>query len=456
MRRSESLYHPSAVVVLAGDDPGMQEVLGASLEAASHTLARIRARAELAQRLSEQDVDAIVIDAAWLEGDEPALLQPSMLTLPEVPVIVLAATEDEVPAVIRESAYDVLPRPVPVARAVRVVRNAVREMRLRRQRDRFIREANGPYRLLGSSGQTRMLQRVIEATAIGQRPVLIMGEQGTGKRLVARLIHVDSRRKAGPFIVTPCAEIPEALIDNELFGFTPDDPPGRSQRRYAGAIEQAHGGTLVLNQFNALSLMIQGRVARLLHDRDRMPRVGNSAVMADVRFVATMRGAAEEEAEAGNLRRDLLAQFEGTVIRLRPLRERPEDLLDLLYYFVQHGCARLGIDGKLMDPEALELLTDHPWPGNVLELRRVAERLVLLAPGEIVQAADVQRALLPTGEPDVELVNLRQARAQFEADYIRQTIGACSGDLDCAATALGLTRRALWMKMHRVGVAPPA
>jgi two-component system nitrogen regulation response regulator NtrX len=296
--------------------------------------------------------------------------------------------------------------------------------------------------------------------------VLILGENGTGKELVARTIHQQSRRRGGPFVEVNCAAIPEELIESELFGhvrgaFTGSvaDKPGR--------FEQASGGTIFLDEIGDMSLKTQAKVLRVLQEQV-MERVGGTQrIRVDVRVLAATNKDLPAEIRDGRFREDLYFRLNVIPIFVPPLRDRPEDIPLLADHFMAVMAAEYGRRPKRLAPEAVARLQQYQWPGNVRELRNTIERLIIMVAGDTITAQDlaflgrdegggsaVGATDTDQGGPPSGLGRLAEARDQFERDFILRALAAAHGNMSKTAEMLGVERSNLYKKMKAFGIAP--
>jgi two-component system, NtrC family, nitrogen regulation response regulator NtrX len=287
--------------------------------------------------------------------------------------------------------------------------------------------------------------------------VLIYGENGTGKELVARMLHAQSRRRAGPFIEVNCAAIPEELIESELFGHVKGAFTGAVADR-RGRFEAASGGTIFLDEIADMSLKTQAKVLRVLQEQVIQPVGGLQVVRVDVRVVAATNKELPEEIRAGRFREDLYFRLNVIPIFVPPLRDRPGDIALLADHFMATLAAEYGRRPRRLAPEALARLQQYAWPGNVRELRNVIERLLIMVPGDTITAQDT--AFLgregPPEPPPAEApeLPLAEARDRFEREYILQVLAAQQGNISRTADALGVERSNLYKKMRAFGIAP--
>jgi two-component system nitrogen regulation response regulator NtrX len=287
--------------------------------------------------------------------------------------------------------------------------------------------------------------------------VLIHGENGTGKELVARSIHMRSRRMKGPFIEVNCAAIPEELIESELFGHMKGAFTGAVADR-RGKFELADGGTLFLDEIGDMSLKTQAKVLRALQEQIVEPVGGTSSVKVDVRVIAATNKDLPTEIRAGRFREDLYFRLNVIPIFVPPLRDRDSDIPLLAEHFMAEFAREYGRRPKRLDPGAASGLRSYRWPGNVRELRNVIERLMIMVPGDTIAIGDL--AFLESGgvaaadQPGTPALPLHEARERFERDYILRALAAQNGNISRTADALGVERSNLYRKMRAFGIAP--
>jgi two-component system nitrogen regulation response regulator NtrX len=287
--------------------------------------------------------------------------------------------------------------------------------------------------------------------------VLIFGENGTGKELVARSIHGLSRRRSGPFVEVNCAAIPEELIESELFGHVRGAFTGAvSDRR--GKFELADGGTLFLDEIADMSLKTQAKVLRALQEQV-IERVGGTArIRVDTRVLAATNKDLTVEIKAGRFREDLYFRLNVIPIFVPPLRERREDVPRLAEHFIRVFAREYGRRVKSLDPSAAAVLEGYPWPGNVRELRNAIERLMIMVPGDVMTARDLAflggtAPPVPPGAVEAP-VTLFEARERFEREFILRTLSLQQGNISKTAETLGVERSNLYRKMRSLGIAP--
>jgi two-component system nitrogen regulation response regulator NtrX len=365
-------------------------------------------------------------------------------------------------------AYDFLEKPLDTARILLTLRNALQHVELASENVRLKAEVHAQYEIVGSSRAIHQVIERLEKVAPTAARVLITGENGTGKELVARALHALSPRAAGPFVEVNCAAIPTELIESELFGHVKGSFTGAFADR-AGKFELADGGTLFLDEIGDMSLSAQAKVLRALEE-GVISRVGSGKTLAvDVRVVAATNKDLKAEIAAGRFREDLLYRLNVVPIEVPPLRARRGDVAQLVEHFAAQLAARGGLPPKGFAEEAVERLAAHDWPGNIRELRNAVERLLILAPGPVVTLADTERiAGLGSGAGDggrragdVDLAGAPWMRASTfeefkqaaERTYILAKLKEHDWNVSETARTLDMPRSNLYKKIERYRLA---
>ncbi len=456
----------SARILIVDDEPGIRSSLAGILEDEGYRVASAGTAGEAAERLEGEAFDAVLLDLWLPDRDGLELLAELRERGFATPVIVISGhgTIDTAVQAIRLGAYDFLEKPLALSRVVVTVQNALERGRLEREvRELSERlECGNQLRgdsLLGESVPMTRLKAEIRTAAAADSRILILGENGTGKELVARRIHRLSRRAQKPFVEVNCAAIPEELIESELFGHARGAFTGAAADR-PGRFEQAHGGTLFLDEIADMSEKTQAKVLRVL-EVQRFERVGGAAtIQVDVRVLAATNKDLAEEIRAGRFREDLYFRLAVIPLHVPALRERPEDVPLLVEHFVVQLARELGRRPRQLERPALERLQGYAWPGNVRELRNLVERLMIMAPGETIGLRDLPPAVRGDGAETAdrpeslwEAASLREARDAFEKQLIERKLAALGGNVSKTAQALGLERSHLYRKMKTLGIA---
>jgi two-component system C4-dicarboxylate transport response regulator DctD len=442
---------PDHKILVVDDDPSNRDLIAQQLAGIGGEPLEAPDGEAALQRLTSGFAGIVVADIKMPRMDGLELLRRARAIDPELPVILVTGYGDIAMAVqaMRDGAYDFVARPYEAARLREMVGRALQARALvlenRALRAELQAKVGLESRLLGGSAAMEDLRRDIAAVADTDANVLIMGETGTGKELVARSLHDLSRRSRRRFVPVNCAALPESLFESELFGHEAGAFTGAARRRL-GRLEHAHGGTLFLDEIDSLALGLQAKLLRAMQERT-VERLGsNEAVATDFRAVAATQRDLRAEAEAGRFRRDLFYRLDVAELRIAPLRERREDIPLLFEAFLGELAARHGRDPPRPGADELRALMSHDWPGNVRELRNAAERYVL----------GLRRLGDMAPEPPAGRQDLAQQVDAFERCVIEQTLSRHKGRIQAAAEDLGLPIRTLNDRMRRHGVSRKA
>ncbi|RMF40681.1 MAG: sigma-54-dependent Fis family transcriptional regulator [Planctomycetota bacterium] len=326
-------------------------------------------------------------------------------------------------------------------------------------RDRLVQSASDSLQLVGQCPQIVTLRDTIGRVAPTELAVLILGENGTGKEVVARSLHLQSDRRDQPFIAVNCAAIAETLLESELFGHEKGAFTDAVAER-AGKFELASGGTLLLDEIGEMSLGGQAKLLRVLEDKTVVRVGGSKPIHTDVRVIAATNQDLIKLVRAKKFREDLYFRLNVVTLQLPPLRERGDDVVLLAQHFLEQFAHQIGRRPPRLSEKAKRRLLAHSWPGNVRELRNLMERISYLTRGEVVEETDLQFVLSPASSADTEGIpshlSLSDATALFQRQYIQRHIDAAGGNLARAAKAMGMHRSNLYRKMNQLGMSDPA
>jgi two-component system response regulator HydG len=448
-------------VLVVDDQRNMRATTALVLRQAGHAVDEAADLQAAVQRLQSEAFDVVLTDLRMPDGDGMALLESARQISPETQVIVMTAygTIESAVEAIRRGAYDFLAKPFKEDELLLRVAKALEKRRLLGEVSVFAGEFRRRYGLEHIVGRSAAIRDVLDRVVrVGptDATVLLTGESGTGKELVARAIHVASRRGEKPFIPVNCAAITETLLESELFGHARGAFTGATRAR-RGLFEEASGGTLFIDEIVETAPGFQARLLRALQEGE-IRRVGESTpVQVDVRIIAAANQDLRRAIAEKRFREDLFYRLNVVPIRLPPLRERREDVPLLAAHFLQRYNQRTG-DRKVLTPLALERLAGHDWPGNVRELENMIEQAAALAPASEIDAADVRiERLTPTPAPARTLAATVE---EVERRTIEAALARHGGDLAAVASELGVSSTTLWRKMKRHGmgakVPPPA
>jgi two-component system nitrogen regulation response regulator NtrX len=357
-------------------------------------------------------------------------------------------------------AYDFIEKPLSLEKVLLCIQNAVKVGELVEENRSLKAKLARENEIIGVSKPMRQLKEQIAIAAPTSGWVLITGENGTGKELVARAIHHLSKRRLKPFIEVNCAAIPEELIESELFGHEKGAFTGATTQR-KGKFDLAHEGTLFLDEIGDMSLKTQAKVLRILQER-KFERVGgNRTIEVDVRVIAATNKDLDEEIGRGNFREDLYYRLNVLPFHVPPLRERPEDIPLLASHFLEYFCSKESRENKRLTSSAMEALQNYPWPGNVRELKNIIERLVIMAPqqeiSELQLPAVIRTRQEPAGKPHYasatgESGTFREAREEFERDFILQKLEENDWNVSRTAEIIEIERSNLHRKIKAFGI----
>jgi two-component system nitrogen regulation response regulator NtrX len=456
-------------ILIVDDEAGVRSSLSGILSDEGYQPEAVESGEAALAALEARRYDLVLLDV-WLPGLDGLETLARLRTLdPDVPVVVISGhgTIETAVKAVRTGAQDFVEKPLSLEKTLLAVRNALRQRRLEAENRALKAQVEQRFVMVGESPSMHALRQEIAQAAPSNGRVLIYGENGTGKELVARNIHLQSRRASGPFVEVNCAAIPEELIESELFGHTKGAFTGALSAK-KGRFEVADGGTLFLDEIGDMSLKTQAKVLRVLQEQRLEPVGGTNQVSVDVRVIAATNKRLDEEIRKGRFREDLYFRLNVIPFHVPPLRERREDVPPLARHFMAEIAAEYGRRPKELSAEALAALSSQHWPGNVRELRNTIERLVIMTPGDRIElrhlpppllpqpgpAAAAPSAEAPAREPERPFSSLAEAREDFEKRYVWKTYERCGRSMSRTAEALQVERSNLYRKMKGFGLLP--
>ncbi len=446
-------------VLLVDDHDDTRELLTESLNKRGYRTRSAASADEAIAAIASEEFDVVVTDLKLLGMDGIALCQHVVGSRPDVPVIVVTGfgTVDTAVAAMRAGAQDFMIKPVDADALELALGRALQHRALREEVKRLRSQVAEVQRfgdIIGDSPEMMRLYGLLERVAAVDASVVITGETGTGKELVARLLHQRSPRAQGPFVAINCATLPPALLESELFGHERGSFTDAKAKR-TGLFVQARGGTIFLDEIGTLPIELQPKLLRALEERVVRPVGSNNEIELDVRVVAATNEDLEEAVEAGRFREDLYFRIHVIHVRLPPLRARGNDVLLLAQNFVERYADRLGKRVSGLTSPAAEKILSYAWPGNVRELQNCVERAVALTAYEQLTVEDlpekVQRYRSSQLVMDLDRPNELVPMVEVERRYILQVLEAMGGNKAMAARILGLDRRTLYRKLKRYG-----
>jgi two-component system nitrogen regulation response regulator NtrX len=410
----------------------------------------------------------LVILDIWLQGsrlDGLEVLDRIKADHPDLPVVMISGHGNIETAVsaIKRGAYDFIEKPFKTDRLLLLIERAMEAADLRRENAELRLRAGSSTELIGQSNAVQQICHAINRVAPTSSRVLITGQAGVGKEVVARLIHDQSRRAGGAFVVLNCASMEPDRMESELFGVQAAANGGSGQGK-VGAFERAHNGTMLLDEVADMPLETQGKIVRVLQEETFERMGGGPRVEVNVRVIATTSRNLMAEIEAGRFREDLFYRLNVVPIQVPPLRERRDDIPALARHFIKRSSEVSGIQPRVVGEDALAALQAYGWPGNVRQLRNVADWLLIMSPGEA--GAPIRADMLPpeigstapsalNGDRSGEIMGLplREAREIFEREYLLAQITRFGGNVSRTASFVGMERSALHRKLKNLGVA---
>jgi len=450
-------------VLVVDDDAGLRKSLHLILEDASYEPVLAQDAADGRRRAAETQPDLILVDVRMPGEDGLSFLERYRASGGTAPVIVMTAygSVDVAVEAVRKGAADFLAKPFGAQELLLTLKKVEEQDRLRREVGRLREEVRTERKYGEIIARSPEMVRALEvATKVARHPtsILVTGPTGTGKELLARLVHRESDRANGPFVPVNCGAIPEGLLESQFFGYVKGAFSGAASDK-DGLFAAAHEGTLFLDEIGDLPESLQVKLLRVLQEGE-IRRVGDTEVRkVDVRIVAATNRPLGRDAEEGRFREDLYYRIAVVTVALPPLCERPEDLPHLIRHLLSLHAERLGLETEGVDRDAMDALLAYPWPGNVRELENVLERALVLAEGPTLRIQDLPAQLrspdAATGSrvPDGDL-SVKRRSAELERDLIRRALQRTEGHRGKAAELLELSDRALRYKMQEYGIDP--
>ena len=442
-----------ARILIIDDEPAIRSTLADILGDEGHKTTLAESGEEGIAQYARDEFDLILLDL-WLPGMDGLSVLERVRTAGAPPVIMISGhgSVDAAVKATRLGAYDFLEKPLSLERVLLTVNHALSDRRLREQVRDLRRHLALEELLIGESEAMKKLEQQIRSAAPAATRVLITGENGSGKEIVARTLHRLSPRADQPFIDVNCAAIPEELIESELFGHRKGAFTGAIDDR-KGKFELSDGGTLFLDEVGDMSLKTQAKVLRVLQEQTFQRVGGQQTIRVDVRVLAATNKSLEEEIANNRFRSDLYYRLNVIPIEVPPLRARGNDIVLLAEHFLRRFAAEAGQPKKKLSSGAATKLKAYYWPGNVRELRNVIERLAILLPGEAIEAEDVQLGTRVESPPEIAPnLPLKDARDEFEKQYILARLREYAGNVSRTADALGVERSNLYRKLHAYGI----
>jgi DNA-binding NtrC family response regulator len=447
-------------VLIADDEKNIRGSLGVAFRLEGYEVRTAADGQEALEILERGGIDLAVVDLQMPRRDGMELLRALREKKIELPVMILTAhgsVEKAVEAT-KLGAFDFIEKPPHSEKILVTARNALRQVALEEENRELREETTSRYDMVGASPPMQRLYDQIRRVAPSQARVLILGENGTGKELIAHALHRHSSRADAPFVRVNCAAIPRDLFESELFGHERGAFTGATSRR-RGKFVRAGGGTVFLDEVGEIPLELQPKILRVLESGEVEPVGSDDEVTVDVRLLAATNRDLEQAVEEGQFREDLYYRLKVVTLEAPPLRERLDDMPALAEHFLGLACRENNLRPKRLAPDAVEMLGDHDWPGNVRELANLIERLVILTPGEIV-AAPVVREALPVRRRATRGAArgpraLRETMSDLEREVVLEALERNQWRMAATARELDLERSHLYKKLKALDIHKP-
>ncbi|MDZ7330906.1 MAG: sigma-54 dependent transcriptional regulator [candidate division KSB1 bacterium] len=448
---------PGCQILIVDDDVSICQILRRILESENYEIKEAHSGNEALSLFKENEIDLVLLDFQLPDITGIDVAKDMIAQKPLVPIVLISAyaTISKAVEATKMGVYDFLEKPLDRDRITVTIRNALAYGQMQKQLEYYKQDCFARFKMIGQSPQIRYLFAQIERIAPSNTHVLILGENGVGKELVAEAIHCQSHRATRPLVKINCAAIPDNLLESELFGHTKGAFTGANIAK-KGRFETADKGTLFLDEIGDLSLAAQAKLLRFLESGE-IQRVGSSEIAkVDVRLIAASNKNLKQMVAEKTFREDLYFRLEIFTITVPPLRERRSDIPLLLDFFISNHAEATGVSKPSISPAAIKYLTNCDWPGNIRQLRNFVERLMIMHQGDLIDLNDVISLIEPNESAKSPTIDetkpLQQAREDFEREYILRVLEEHDWKIAKAAEVLHIDRANLYRKMRGLGI----
>jgi len=448
-------------ILIVDDEKSIRESLTGILQDEGFTPTSVDNGEKAIEKISEDKPDLILLDI-WMPGMDGLETLTKIRDIYPDQLVVMMSGHGTIETAVRSTklgAYDFIEKPLSLEKVLLCIQNAVKIGQLVEENRELKAKIGKENEMIGSSKLIKELKKQIKIASPTSGWILITGENGTGKELVARSIHHNSRRHDKPFVEVNCAAIPEELIESELFGHEKGSFTGATTQR-RGKFDQAHQGTLFLDEIGDMSLKTQAKVLRILQEH-KFERVGgNKTIEVDVRVIAATNKDLEKEISEGQFREDLYYRLNVIPFHVPPLRERKTDIPHLATHFLEYFCSKESRETKNLDEDAMKAIQEYSWPGNVRELKNLTERLVIMSPGNTITRGQLpqsifgkqQLASTDHGSITLSADTFRSAKEEFEKEFLVQKLEENDWNISRTAEAIEIERSNLHRKIKSYGI----
>lgn len=447
-------------ILVIDDEKNIRATLTGILEDAGYSVVAVGSAEKGMDAIREQQFEVALVDVKLPGMDGLTFLEAAKQFMPDLDIIMISGHSGISTAVqaVKMGAYDFCEKPLSLPKILISIQNLDEKRALARSSQEFSDDLEQRYRMIGESPEMTKLNELIQRVAQTDAKVLIRGESGSGKELVAHAIHTQSNRRKGAFVKFNSAAIPRELVESELFGYEKGAFTGAHKAK-PGKLERAHEGTLFLDEIGDMDLSAQAKILRVIQE-GKFERVGsNKTLDINVRLIAATHKKLEEMVKHGSFREDLFYRLNVVPVEVPPLRNRVTDIPLLVNYFLNHFTMELKLGKKTVSADGLTALQHHAFPGNIRELRNLIERLYILTPNDTIQQSDILPHLNSTSATDVspthsffETKSFQEVKQEFESFYLHQQLEKFDGNISRLAENLGLQQSNLSRKLKELGL----